>query len=75
MKIISSTKSCTDVKKDAAEPKDVVISTKRGGCPYRKSACNLIQKAIDQLGEVAMDDEVAKESIANLGVVLLDLKS
>lgn len=34
-----------------------------------------IQEAIDCLCEVAGDDIVAKESIANLGVVLLDLKS
>lgn len=36
---------------------------------------NKIQEAIDCLCEVAGDDIVAKESIANLGVVLLDLKS
>lgn len=34
-----------------------------------------IQEAIDCLCKVAGDDVVAKESIANLGVVLLDLKS
>ena len=34
-----------------------------------------IQEAIDCLCKVAGDDIVAKESIANLGVVLLDLKS
>ena len=37
-------------------------------------ACNHIQSAIDCLGQIAKDDEVAKDSIANLGVVLLDLK-
>ena len=31
--------------------------------------------AIDALGVYAKEDIVAKESIANLGVVLLDLKS
>ena len=34
-----------------------------------------MQEAIDCLCKVAEDDVVAKESIANLGVVLLDLKS
>lgn len=33
-----------------------------------------IRSAIDALGSVAKDDVVAKEAIANLGVVLLDLQ-
>lgn len=34
-----------------------------------------IQAAIDSLGAVAASDKIAKESIANLGVVALDLNS
>lgn len=41
----------------------------------RSAACSFIQKAIDELSKIADSDEVARDSIANLGVVLLDLKS
>ena len=42
-----------------------------------ESAVDHIRCAIDSLGAYvnATQDDVAKESIANLGVVLLDLKS
>lgn len=33
-----------------------------------------IKSAIDSLGKVAKDDVIARESIANLSVVLFDLK-
>ena len=36
-------------------------------------ACKYIRSAIDILGKSAKDDVLAQESIANLGVVLLDL--
>lgn len=36
-------------------------------------ACKYIRSAIDVLGKSAKDDVLAQESIANLGVVLLDL--
>ncbi len=39
------------------------------------SAIGHIRSAIDALGEIAKDDELAKESIANLSVILLDLNS
>lgn len=42
-------------------------------CKY-ENAINLIAAAVESLAEVARDDEIAKDSIANLGVVLLDLK-
>lgn len=42
--------------------------------PDKQAACDLIKQAIDKLGEVAETDEIARDSIANLGVVLLDLK-
>lgn len=42
-------------------------------CKYQ-SAIDLISAAIESLAEIARDDQVAKDSIANLGVVMLDLK-
>ena len=42
-------------------------------CKY-ESAIELISAAIESLAEVAKDDQIAKDSIANLGVVMLDLK-
>lgn len=41
----------------------------------KKEACDAIHHAIEILSEIADTDMVAKDSIANLGVVLLDLKS
>lgn len=42
-------------------------------CKY-SCAIELISEAIESLAEVAKDDPIAKDSIANLGVVMLDLK-
>lgn len=42
-------------------------------CKYQ-AAVELISAAIESLAEVAKDDPIAKDSIANLGVVMLDLK-
>lgn len=42
-------------------------------CKYQ-NAIDLISAAIESLAEIAQDDEIAKDSIANLGVVMLDLK-
>lgn len=42
-------------------------------CKYQ-CAIDLISSAIECLAEIAKDDPVAKDSIANLGVVMLDLK-
>ena len=42
-------------------------------CPYEK-AIDRIYEAIDSLGELAKSDPIARESIANLSVVLFDLK-
>lgn len=42
-------------------------------CKY-EAALNLISAAIESLAEIAKDDQIAKDSIANLGVVMLDLK-
>ena len=43
------------------------------GCKY-DNAIQLISAAIESLAEIARDDQIAKDSIANLGVVMLDLK-
>lgn len=42
-------------------------------CKYQ-CAIDLILAAIESLAESAKDDPLAKDSIANLGVVMLDLK-
>ncbi len=42
-------------------------------CKY-EDTINLITAAIESLAVIAKDDQIAKDSIANLGVVLLDLK-
>lgn len=42
-------------------------------CPYQE-AIDCILCAIDSLGSIAKEDELARESIANLSVVLFDLK-
>lgn len=58
--------SCIDVL--PAEPTVAVAECKYG------AALSLIQGAIEALAEIAKDDPIAKDSIANLGVVMLDLK-
>lgn len=40
-----------------------------------KDAIDYISSAISSLSVIAKDDKLAKESIANLSVVLLDLKT
>ena len=44
------------------------------GCPYQ-GAIDSIMCAIESLGAVAAEDPIARESIANLSVVLFDLKN
>ena len=43
-------------------------------CPYQESI-DAIMVAIERLGAVAETDPIARESIANLSVVLFDLKN
>ena len=43
-------------------------------CKYNDAICS-IQTAIENLALAAPNDQVAKDSIANLSVVLMDLKS
>ena len=60
---------------------DIQVCEDRGLCEElgvidspRSEACACIKNAIDKLAEIAESDEKARESIANLSVVLLDLK-
>lgn len=66
--------SNTEVKELKAPVKacDAVI-LEGTGCKY-ENAISLISSAIESLAEIAKDDQIAKDSIANLGVVMLDLK-
>lgn len=43
-------------------------------CGKYDAAIELISAAIEALSVVAKDDVIAKDSIANLGVVMLDLR-
>lgn len=52
---------------------DEIVETEECACKYC-NAIDLISAAIEALAEVAKDDPIAKDSIANLGVVMLDLK-
>lgn len=59
-------------KKSIKSGADIVLSepaNKYSGC------IDCIQSAINCLCECGSDDEKAKEAVANLSVVLLDLKS
>ena len=58
---------------ECVECPDIVEVNPIGQCKYQ-SAIDLIQGAIEALAVIAKDDVVAKDSIANLGVVLFDLK-
>ena len=53
---------------------DIPTITEEIPCCKYDNAINLISAAIESLAAIARDDEVAKDSIANLGVVLFDLK-
>ena len=53
---------------------ECVVIEEQPACKYQ-CAIDLISSAIECLAEVAKDDPIAKDSIANLGVVMLDLKS
>ena len=43
--------------------------------PRYGEAISLIRQAIDSLGKVSKEDAIARDAIANLSVVLLDIKS
>lgn len=55
-------------------PASVKAATQSAPESNYSEAIGYIQSAISSLSSLAKTDEVAKESIANLGVVLLDLQ-
>lgn len=65
-------KSSTAARKPVKASEEIVV-IEESACKYA-NAINLISAAIESLAEIAKDDAIAKDSIANLGVVMLDLK-
>ena len=67
--------ACNDVINQALviEEADIPVEVEIPVCKYQ-NAVDLISAAIESLAEIAKEDEIAKDSIANLGVVMLDLK-
>ncbi len=57
-----------------AEVASAGLPTEGSVCKYNDAICS-IQAAIETLAAQAKDDQIAKDSIANLSVVLMDLKS
>lgn len=64
MKISKNKKAC------AAKEANTVTEVKS----KYQTTIDYIKAAIDSLGTIAQDDDLAKDAIANLSVVLLDLK-
>lgn len=64
MKISKNKKAC------AAKETSTVTEVKG----KYQDTIDYIKAAIDSLGNIAQDDDLAKDAIANLSVVLLDLK-
>lgn len=70
MKIKKSVKASTEVEFGGVE----AVAEDSAVNKY-SDAIGYISSAIGALSVIAKDDKIAKESIANLSVVLLDLKS
>ena len=66
-------KSAVTASEELIPAVDTCESAYTCDCKYQ-CALDLISAAIESLAEIAKDDEIAKDSIANLGVVMLDLK-
>lgn len=66
-------KACNEIVLES-QPEVVEVAMTAETCPY-ESSINYIRSAIEELGKIAKDDPIARESIANLSVVLFDLKS
>ena len=66
------TKACKGISKINECSNTTVIKDTKA---ERTEACKHIQSAIECLGKIAECDNIAKDSIANLGVVMLDLDS
>lgn len=69
----SSIQSCDSLLNTANVSTSELNTISNQCCPYDE-AKNYIQSAISALSSIAKDDVVAKESIANLAVVLMDLQ-
>ena len=71
------------IRKNAVKASDevVIAEVESNGLPTDGTVCKYedairsIQVAIESLAAQAKEDAIAKESIANLSVVLMDLKS
>ena len=75
MKIKKNVKADEELAIIPEEVVEVVAPAAEAPCEDPKCiAANFIQSAIECLAGVAKDDEVAKDSIVNLSVILLDLK-
>jgi len=73
MRIVKSNKT---VKATSKTGKDIPIKFSKDIKPSAQDqALSHIKAAIDILGKSGMKDDVTKDSIANLGVVMFDLKS
>lgn len=70
MKITKSAKTTVVQKKGKSVKANTSV---KATTDAKQSARKCILSAIQELGKVAASDEVAKESIANLGVIALDL--
>lgn len=62
-------------KNPVAASSESIINNSKQTEPKYSEAIQYIQSAISSLSVDASNDELAKESIANLSVVLMDLKS
>lgn len=75
MKIKKNIKGSEELAVIPEEVVEVVAPAAEQPCDDPKCvAANFIQSAIECLAGVAKDDQVAKDSIVNLSVILLDLK-
>ena len=70
MKIIKTMNQANSSSVDTS----IQCSTVDGSSNKYDKTIQYIRCAIDELGKIAKDDVQAKEAIANLGVVLFDLK-
>lgn len=70
---VTASEEVAVVEVPVVEEAAVEVPVEVAPCKY-ECAINLISEAIECLAEIAKDDQVAKDSIANLGVVMLDLK-
>lgn len=76
MKIKKQPKATVKASENVTTQSDFsAVETVLDGCNAYEDAKCYIQNAIKELSTIANDDPVAKDSIANLAVVILDLES